>query len=215
MLWVLFGAATIATVAIAAARHAEVRPAQRGLVVNAWYRLLLRSSFNRETFGDTAAMQAQALLGRQGFDVRRVDPDPVDPFVYRASGAYRGGTDGMLFDSPGLLILGRADIEPLPDRGTIAHVDARPVALEPGARYFGRASISWPLSMLVTSARVIDKLKAEGFENILVIEDAKELPPDWPSAERGGDLFVAATYRGAARTMAVPSQIVSVWTAEG
>jgi hypothetical protein len=107
-----------------------------------------------------------------------------------------------------------ADIPYVPTPG-LNYVAARPAPLVPGTTYFGRASISWPLSMLVTASTVKSKLTSEGFTNITVWTDASDLPASWPAGERVGDIFVQATYpTGAtATTMAVPSQVTSIWTA--
>ena len=97
----------------------------------------------------------------------------------------------------------------------LQYVLARPAPLVPGTTYFGRASISWPLSMLVTASAVTSKLKSEGFTGIQVWTSASDLPASWPAGERDGDIFVEATYpaTAVATTMAVPSQVTSIWSA--
>jgi hypothetical protein len=96
----------------------------------------------------------------------------------------------------------------------LMYISARPAPLVPGTTYFGRASVSWPLSIVVTKSAVQSKLASEGFTNIQVWTDASDLPASWPEGERVGDLFVQATYPiGAApTTMVVPSQVTSIWT---
>jgi hypothetical protein len=190
---------------------ASKRAAISGLVAGEWYRIAVRSSLDRTVFGDDAArQQAQALLGRQGFDVRRSTPNANDRFAYELGGIYRGDS-GELEDVSGLLLIAAAHEEPehIPD--PVEHLDVRPVPVEPGRTYFGRASISWPLSMLVTRDRVISALTEQGFAPVEVFTAPEQLGPDWPASERGGDLFVRATYAGPAKTFDVPRQVVSVW----
>ena len=183
-----------------------------GFTRDGWYRLTVRSSMSVKTFGtDAPRQQVQAMLGREGFDVRTCVPDSTDPFVYHLVGVYRGDT-GRITDPPGVIVLGASPASPEEESNAPAHVDERPIELTPGTTYHARASISWPLSMLVTHDAVVSKLTDVGFTNIQVFFDAAKLPEEWPVSERGGDLFVEATYSGPAKTMAVPSQLLSVWT---
>lgn len=177
-----------------------------------WYRLTVRSSMSTTSFGtDAPRQQMQAMLGREGFDVRTSTPDPGDPFVYHLVGVYRGDT-GRIVDPPGVIVLAASPASPEEERDSPGHLDNRPIELQPGTTYRARASIAWPLSMLVTHDAVTSKLTDLGFTDIIVVFDAKALPDSWPVSERGGDLFVTATYNGPAKPMAVPSQLLSVWT---
>lgn len=212
---VLVGLGVVAgAVAIASSSSAPSPPSSTGgFHRDAWFKLTVRSSMSTTTFGtDAPRQQLQAMLGREGFDVRTCTPDVNDPFVYHVVGVYRGDT-GRIIDPPGVIVLGAAPASPEEEANAPAHVDDRPIELEPGTTYLARASISWPLSMLVTHDAVVSKLTDLGFTNITVVFDAKELPESWPVSERGGDLFVMATYNGPAKAMAVPSQLLSVWTA--
>jgi len=188
-------------------------PSIEGLERGAWYSLLYRSSLSAITFGPHAAhQQAQALLGRQGFDLRAAAPVEEDPFLYQGAGIYRG-TGGTITSGPGVTLLHAVRCPPLPPAPEEpAHIDARPVPVAPGATYAGRASLSWPATMFVTKERVRDKLLELGFRDVEVYLEAAELPANWPATERGGDLFARATFTRGEGTIAVPSQVVSVWT---
>lgn len=212
---ILVGLGVVAgAVALASSSSASSPPAAStgGFHRNGWYRLTARSSMSVKTFGvDAPRQQMQAMLGREGFDLRTSTPDPNDPFVYHLVGVYRGDT-GRIVDPPGVIVLGASPASPEEERDSPGHLDARPIQLEPGTTYRARASIAWPLSMVVTHGAVVSKLTDLGFTDIVVVFDAKELPDSWPVSERGGDLFVTATYNGEAKPMEVPSQLLSVWT---
>jgi hypothetical protein len=188
-----------------------------GLVWGSWYRVLIRSTFDRRAFGlDAARQQIQALAGRQGFDVREVTADETDPYVYRATGVYRGARAG-LGDVPGVIFLGSAPATapasaPAPEAGgVLRHIDARPVPLERGVRYFARVSLSWPTSMLVTKPRILAELAKIGGTNTEAYLNASELPATWPQTERGGDAFIATTYQGEPKPLELPGEVLSVW----
>ncbi len=185
-----------------------------GLVAGQWYRILVRSTLDRSAFGLAAGQQIQSLLGAQGFDVRETLPDATDPYVYRSTGLYRG-TRGGLGDVPGVILLGSAPATQVPglaNNGTVIdHVDERPAVLQPGKRYYARASVSWPKSMLVTKGAVESALAKQGGTNIEVYTSAAELPASWPASERGGDLFIASTYQGPPAAVPIPGEVVSLW----
>lgn len=96
----------------------------------------------------------------------------------------------------------------------LTYVTDRPAPLVPGTTYYGRADVAWPLSVVVTKSAVQSKLEGEGFTNITVWTDSADLPANWPAGERVGDIFVQATYPTTASvtSMAVPSQVQSIWT---
>ena len=205
------GALALAAASSSSASSPAPPPSIGGLTKGQWYRLTVRSSISREVFDTNAAFQqSQTLLGREGFDVRAATADASDPFVYALVGIYRGDK-GAMSDAKGVILLHAEPIAPQTIPNTPDHIDARPVALTPGVTYFGRASISWPLSMLVTRDAVVSHLQAEGFTDVVVVFDADKLGAEWPATERGGDLFVQATYAGAPTSVDVPSQVVSVW----
>lgn len=109
-----------------------------------------------------------------------------------------------------------SDDTPAPSTPTpgLTYVTGRPAPLIPGTTYYGRAQIGWPTSMLVTSSAVQSKLASEGFTDITVWTSASDLPSTWPAGETTGNLFVQATYpaTATATTMAVPSQVIDIWT---
>ncbi len=211
---IIIGLGVVAGAVALASSSSASSPASStgGFHRDGWYRLVVRSSMSTTSFGvDAPRQQMQAMLGREGFDLRTSTPDPNDPFVYHLVGVYRGDT-GRIVDPPGVIVLGASPASPEEERDSPGHLDARPIELEPGTTYRARASIAWPLSMLVTHSAVVSKLTDLGFTDILVVFDAKELPDSWPVSERGGDLFVTATYNGPKKLMEVPSQLLSVWT---
>jgi hypothetical protein len=196
-------------------------PSANGLELGKWYRVLVRSSLDARTFGpDAAGMQIQAALGRQGFDVRAANPNAGgDPFVYDAYGVYRGGSGSLVDDAPGgVQLLGASPTTPVATTvgGSLQYIDARPVPLNQGATYAGRANIPWPISMLVTRDAIADKLTSKGFSNVHVYMKPEELPATWPASEKGGDVFASASYApgdSPEATMELPSQVISVWLA--
>jgi len=217
----LVGAAAFAFAKSAgAAKHPA--PSVTGLAANGAYRLIVRSTFGQGTFDLNAAMQQiQALLGREGFDVKLVAPNENgDPYVYDVLGFYRSG-DGTLWDVPGVIMLGSSPIDPTtipsvsdPSDPSIGptFIEARPVPVSPGVVYFGRASIPWPASMVVSKSMVASKLAEKGFANVTVYDDASQLPAAWPVTERGGDIFASGVWTGPATSLDLPSQVLSVWT---
>lgn len=107
----------------------------------------------------------------------------------------------------------RSDLEAdyVPTVG-LKYVSQRPAPLAPGTTYFGRASVGWPLSWVVTEAAVRKDLTGKGFTGVQVWTDANDLPASWPEGERIGNVFVEATYAGTAPTLAVPAQVTSIWS---
>lgn len=97
----------------------------------------------------------------------------------------------------------------------LKYVTARPAPLVPGTTYFGRAKLGWAASLVVTNNAVRSNLQGKGFTNVMVYSDSSDLPASWPEGERTGNLFVEATYSGSSTTMAVPSQVLSIWTDPG
>jgi hypothetical protein len=96
---------------------------------------------------------------------------------------------------------------------TVNLITARPVPVTPGTVYYGVASVSWPLSALVSASKIVSKLQSMGFSDITVATSSSQLPVSWPANARTGDYFVTATYAGSApTTIAVPGQVSAVWT---
>jgi len=213
LLLILLGIGAAAIASSSSSGPAKPKPSIFGLAKGGKYEIVVRSTISRATFDlDAARQQLQALLGRQGFDVRAVAPNANgDPFVYNASGVYRGGT-GTLGDVPGIILLSSTPIDALPPATiALAYIDERPVPLAQGAHYFGRGSIPWPASIVVSRDMVASKLVGAGFSDVHVYMKPEELPPDWPATERGGDVFASATYGGTAPSIDLPSQVLSVW----
>jgi hypothetical protein len=104
--------------------------------------------------------------------------------------------------------LNQSDLPP-----TVNLITARPVPVTPGTVYYGVASVSWPLSALVSASKIVSKLTSMGFSNISVMTSSSQLPVSWPANARTGDYFVTATYAGSApTTISVPGQVSAVWT---
>jgi hypothetical protein len=95
----------------------------------------------------------------------------------------------------------------------LRYVTARPAYLTPGTTYYARASLQFPMSIFVSAEAVQTRLASMGFSNIVATTDSAALPAWWPLSERAGNLFVEATYTGAAGVpLTVPSQVAAIWT---
>lgn len=100
-----------------------------------------------------------------------------------------------------------------PAQATLQVITQRPVVAKPGATYYGRADVGWPLSMAVSASAVASKLRAMGFTNVAAYTDASSLPASWPADQRTGNVFASGTYAGTQMTaINLPSQVQEVWT---
>jgi hypothetical protein len=95
---------------------------------------------------------------------------------------------------------------------TLTLISDRPVPVITGTTYYGRGDVGWPVSMLVSASAITSKLQSMGFSNVAAYTSTSDLPADWPSDQRTGNVFASATYTGAPTTIALPSQVAAVWT---
>jgi hypothetical protein len=119
---------------------------------------------------------------------------------------------GLALTSGVLVALVSRSRAPVAPPAGLRYVTGRPAPLVPGTTYYARAALGLPLSLFVTADAVQNKLAGMGFSSIIATTDAAALPASWPLSERVGSLFVEATYSGPSTTMAVPSQVLAIWT---
>lgn len=99
-----------------------------------------------------------------------------------------------------------------PPSAVLKPIVARPVPAQTGVTYYGRGSVGWPISMLVTTSAVVNKLHAMGFTDVAAYTDSSSLPASWPADQRDGNVFASGTYTGAPKDVTLPSQVQAVWT---
>lgn len=96
----------------------------------------------------------------------------------------------------------------LPDGGGTAPTAQRPpvppgkVRVEPGVTYLASVDVSFPASLLATSAKLRSGIAGKGFRDVTVSETA---PPGWPLPK--ADYYVRATWDGPATLLDRPGAL--------